>query len=810
MTNFYKVIVRLSAVLLLITGVNRLSAATFPVINTNNSGAGSLAAAIIAANANPGPDDIEFAIPGGGPFTINLTTPLPPITQPTFINGYSQPGALPGSIGGRTILINIDGTLLPAPLVAQNIFVVNSDDVTIAGLALYGAPNYQIASMEGADNLFIWGNYIGSDNSGTVAMGGGGGIASNVGGSSDNLNLVVGTNGDGTDDDIEGNLISGQVGAEPNGFGVVLWQTENSFVSGNYIGLNKDGNDAGMGNSNDGILITVQSNGNIIGTDGDGVSDVEETNRIGMNGRHGILVAVQAENNRIAGNIIGISSANTPAGNAAFGIQLLNCSNNIIGTNSDGNGDAAEANIIGSNGNGGIIIATNEFFGFNFPASGHIIAGNIIGTDATQTVNLGNLGAGITIFAGTTGGGGALNISDNIIGSNNDGTNDAGEGNIITNNSIGVLLTEIPPSTNTGNKISRNSIFLNTELAIDIFGDGVSGNDDGDADAGPNGLLNAPVISTIQLLGGNLTITGFSSPNSVVEFYIADAGPNPNPPPVGYTKDFGEGRTFLFRAQDDATLDGVTDVDLATGSYDGNAEGTGAGGSVTANSFSFTIPFTSLAAPIAGNTRITALAYANAIGAGNTSEFGGVVSTSVLPVNLTSFRGRLNDNKAELTWTTAEEVDNSHFEIERSANGQAYTKVGTVKGNGGNNNVYHFTDNGPLSSVNYYRLKQVDIDGEFTYSRALVLRSDMITISAKAAPSPFTSFINLSYKLQKEENIRIRMIDQVGRVVKTYSTRGGAGVNTINLNGLDNLQKGTYIVELIGETVSFRQQVLKQ
>ena len=54
------------------------------------------------------------------------------------------------------------------------------------------------------------------------------------------------------------------------------------------------------------------------------------------------------------------------------------------------------------------------------------------------------------------------------------------------------------------------------------------------------------------------------------------------------------------------------------------------------------------------------------------------------------------------------------------------------------------------------------------------------------------------------------MIDQVGRVVKTYSTRGGAGINTINLNGLDNLQKGTYTVELIGETVSFRQQVLKQ
>ena len=298
-------------------------------------------------------------------------------------------------------------------------------------------------------------------------------------------------------------------------------------------------------------------------------------------------------------------------------------------------------------------------------------------------------------------------------------------------------------------------------------------------------------------------------PNSVIEFFVADAGPNPNPLPGGYTKSFGEGQSFLFRAQDNNTLGGIADAALTTGSYDGNQEGTGVGGSITENAFSFTIPFASLPVPITNGTRITAIAYINATGAGNSSEFGGTVSTTVLPVNLTAFKGKVNGEKAELTWNTSEEFNNSHFDVERSANGQAYTKIGTVKGNGGANNVYQFTDNGPLASVNYYRLKQVDIDGQSTYTRALVLRKELGDITARAAPSPFTSFINLSYKLAKEEKINIRLYDQVGRIVRTWSTRGGTGVNTINLNGLDKLPRGTYTVELTSETVSFRQQVLK-
>jgi hypothetical protein len=72
-----------------------LAAATFSVINTNDSGAGSLRQAILDANANPGPDTIAFAIAGAGVQSIALQSGLPAVTDPVTIDGYSQPGTKP-------------------------------------------------------------------------------------------------------------------------------------------------------------------------------------------------------------------------------------------------------------------------------------------------------------------------------------------------------------------------------------------------------------------------------------------------------------------------------------------------------------------------------------------------------------------------------------------------------------------------------------------------------------------------------------------------------------------------------------------
>src|ERR1044071_5633282 len=77
----------------------RVRAAGFVVTNTNDSGAGSLRQAIIDANATSGPDDITFNIPGSGVHTIKPATPLPVVTDPVFIDGFTQPGAGPNTVG---------------------------------------------------------------------------------------------------------------------------------------------------------------------------------------------------------------------------------------------------------------------------------------------------------------------------------------------------------------------------------------------------------------------------------------------------------------------------------------------------------------------------------------------------------------------------------------------------------------------------------------------------------------------------------------------------------------------------------------
>ena len=163
-----------------------------------------------------------------------------------------------------------------------------------------------------------------------------------------------------------------------------------------------------------------------------------------------------------------------------------------------------------------------------------------------------------------------------------------------------------------------------------------------------------------------------------------------------------------------------------------------------------------------------------------------------------------------LTWTTSEEYNNSHFEVQRSSNGNAFTKIGSVNGKGRQENTYNFTDEGPVTKINYYRLRQVDIDGKSSYSKVLVLRNDLGKITGKISPNPFSNFINVTYWLSKEEKIRIRLFDPSGKAVMTYSTRGNSGLNTVNLNDLQNIPKGIYTIELSGENVTFRQQALKQ
>lgn len=96
------------------------------------------------------------------------------------------------------------------------------------------------------------------------------------------------------------------------------------------------------------------------------------------------------------------------------------------------------------------------------------------------------------------------------------------------------------------------------------------------------------------------------------------------------------------------------------------------------------------------------------------------------------------ESSIDLSWSTASEKQNSYFDIERSANGQDWTKIGTVKGHGtsSSENSYLFTDNAPLPHINYYRLKQVDFDGKFEYSTTVSINMGTFTKGFSIFPNP--------------------------------------------------------------------------
>lgn len=748
-------------------------AATFTVTNTNDTGPGSLRQAILDANATPGADDIVFNIAGSGPFVITPGSGgLPSIDEDLIIAGYTQPGATAGTMAARTIQIVLSGTAAGA---GASGLTINASNVVVSGLAIHSFGRDGINVLNGVDNLFIWGNFIGTDQTGLADLGNANhGINLGDLGPGGSDGVIIGTNSDGDNDSNEGNLISGN-GQD----GILGWTVSNSIISGNFIGSDRFGVGTTLGNGRNGILLTVNSNFNRIGTDGDGVNDTEELNGVILNVGRGIYLAANSNGNVVAGNIVGLNTANAAAGNLSHGIEILNSSNNRIGVDGSHVGALFESNIVSSNQGNGIFLTAQDFFGvFNFNSALNVIAGNYIGT-TVGNLSRGNGLSGIALNAAN----GLLAI-DNVIGSNNDGVGDTNEGNIIAYNSIIGIGTVASPDLN-GNKISRNSIHSNANLGIDLSSNGVTANDDGDPDTGPNELFNFPVItrSYKPFPDNTLVVRGITRPSSMVEVYIEDGS--------------GEGRTFLFRAQEGSGADQATgDSTYTDPTY----------GTFTDALFQFTVPLNTIP-PVPSGARLVALAIKAAANDSSTSEFGPALA--VLPVSLTNFQGNLVDNIVKLAWSTSREFNSSHFVVEKSFDGSSYTGIAQVK-SGASNGQYSFTDNTPLNKINYYRLKIVDLDGNFTYSKVVIIRNDGSSVVLKLMPNPVTSYLNVSFKLDRPEAVKISVYDQVGRLAKRYNVSGNTGLNAITLTDLGNLPAGNYAVEVVGETIRERQLIMKK
>ncbi len=164
-----------------------------------------------------------------------------------------------------------------------------------------------------------------------------------------------------------------------------------------------------------------------------------------------------------------------------------------------------------------------------------------------------------------------------------------------------------------------------------------------------------------------------------------------------------------------------------------------------------------------------------------------------LPVQFIDFTGRLTPQQAvALEWKALTDSKHSHFEVQRSNDGLNFTALGTVAGQA----PFTFTDQAPQAGYNYYRIKQYDIDGNFTYSKTITIVVDKAQVSMLLYPSPAHDEVTLRFTASRPEKLMVELSDLSGRIVKKQAFIAGNSGNELKID-LRNLSSQAYLIRVV-------------
>ena len=508
--------------------------ATFTVNSTADQfleGTTTLRQAIEESNTTPGPNTIDFNIPGPGPFIIQPLTALPTITDQVNLDGTTErtflglPAAGPPVIQLNGNGLPGDGLVLGSAPPGESVSGTSSAGSTIIGLNIYNFTGGAGIHIQTNGNL-VTGNFLGTDVNGTAAgPGNGDGVvidnsASNntIGGTGAGAgNVISGNSGDGIDISGDGNFVQGnKIGTDVMGSSSLGNQVAGVRILGSFNTIGGTGSGAGnviSGSKDEGVFVTGGNNSlmnNLIGTNaagtvalGNGFSGItllqSAGNTIGGNvisgngvnqTSPGIFVGPGADQNVIQTNRIGTDSSGAmPLPNSGDGVDITNGSNN----NTIGGTGVGAGNVISGNTFQGLNILTQNIQGVfqGVSPQGNQVLGNFIGTNAAGTAALGNGFAGISLDQ-TTG---------NVI-----------RGNVISGNGVGpfggdgISLTD---SSSQGNLIQANLVGTDASgaRALPNIGDGVSlaspNNTIGGTGSGAGNVISGNTGDGISVTGGN-------------------------------------------------------------------------------------------------------------------------------------------------------------------------------------------------------------------------------------------------------------------------------------------------------------------
>ncbi len=491
----------LLGVVLSVTVPGLVTAATFTVINTNDSGAGSLRQAITDANgAGAGPHTIAFDIPGSGVQTITLLSALPALTISSggvTIDATTQPGY------AGTPLVAV--TCTDPGLIVFQIF--SSGGGTVKGLSIGGCGLG--ISPGGNSPLTVQACHLGVDAAGTAAT-------PNVQG----ISLAGTTFLIGGPTAADRNIISGN-----SQWGIFIGSMTGGTIQNNYIGTDVTGtvalpNGTGLtiaGGNGSGVLIGGPGGENLIsGNTNDGID-------VGF-----FAVDVTIQNNLIGTDVNGTA----PIANGGSGIVASSPGAGLV---------------IGGTAGEGNLVSSNAMMGMSISADGALIQGNVVGLDDSHTAALPNGGHGIQIQS--------TGASPNLVGTSSPG---GPGGNLIAfNGGQGIAV-----AAGTRNTIRGNAIHDNAALGITLSGGSAQPlpDDPGDANGYPvNGGQNFPIIATVTQVGSDLHVTGTLNSHTSTTF---DLDFYSNPACARFPHDYVQGEQWLGASQVTTDGSGIAAIDV--------------------------------------------------------------------------------------------------------------------------------------------------------------------------------------------------------------------------------------------------------
>nr|HPL05581.1 T9SS type A sorting domain-containing protein [Bacteroidales bacterium] len=237
----------------------------------------------------------------------------------------------------------------------------------------------------------------------------------------------------------------------------------------------------------------------------------------------------------------------------------------------------------------------------------------------------------------------------------------------------------------------------------------------------------------------------------------------------------------------------VNSNELVVAHYDeANSCWNNKGGSVSSNSVTSTIPFTSYS-PITLGTK---------------------TEINPLPVELISFSAECNDNnEVMLSWSTASEINNDYFEIQRSTQGIAWEVIARVQGAGFSNIIldYDYLDREKPNTTTYYRLRQIDYDGSSKLSDIIQIRceNNMEKPVISVYPNPFNSTLNIEFENWDLNYAEIELLDITSRTIQKWNLKNTLPnfVHEVNLN---NLNPAMYMLKIKTSSGVIMRKIEKQ